>query len=882
MFYCRPHNPASALPRWISLISVGMLISLLLSAAAPAAQMEDGQDYPAATSTPGTGRNPWLMANNGAAAGATSFIGIYAGNLTGTTTPALAGLTNSINPEAHLQIARAAANARTYYRSIGTALTNGSVYFSFLVNVSENPTSTDEIMGGLIPAIAGGNFPANPTSTDPLSLHARQGTDSTHFNLGLQSLGGAVSWAATSLALNTDYLVVVQFTFGAGQPCQLFLNPTPGALQPAASTIAAKGGTAEPANIGTVLFWESATATTGTFNYDVMRVDESWAAVTPPANGSAPALRVLFLGNSLLGISASYSNDIPAQLSALAANLGDSISYAKIAESGWLLADHATNSASTNAINSGQFDLVVLQEKSETPSLPSDRNNLMFPASRTLNQFITNHAARTLFYQTWGQINGDPNSNCNSYDIPAPYKTCSYPSFASYTSMNIAVRRAYAMLGNELAAAISPVGQAWLRVRTEQPGLNLYILDDSFGDRHPNSYGAYLAACVFYGAIFGRSPEGSTYYATNNSAEAQYLQRIAAETVLTDPFASDAYGFGGNHYYWAHDWGNFTNPPATPPNTRIISGANATPSPSVQISEDVGSIGNVSLGTFDAAFNAPGQGRLYLSPGGALVVTGALVVGQEGKGFVRQRGGQLTVTGALMLAAASNSVGDYLLTNGTLRATQIGRGAGAARFNFAGGQLSFTQFGTAEQPLDLTATGMLLVTNTAGPATIFGNFTNNPGGTLGVELGATTNALLISGTAKLGGTLRLSWSPSFQPVAGQQFPVLSAQEVIGNFAPVTLPAITATGLGLTTSLTSTSLVAMVINYSATLTAAGVAPDGQFEFTVTGVSGQPYTVQTSTNLSLGHWVSVRTNSVPFVFREANDSFPQRFYRVIYAP
>ena len=877
-------HPPTTKTLWAALILIAAVASVLIFpfSVEAAAQMQDGQDYPLSTNTPGTGRSPWLMANTGAAAGSTSFIGIYAGNLTGTTTPTLVGLTNIFNPEAHLQIAKATANSRTYYRSIGTSLTNGSVYFSFLLNVATNPTTSDEIMGELIPAVTGGAFPANPTGNDPLTLHSRQGASSTNFNLGIQSLGGTISWASSNLVINTDYVVVLQYTFGAGQPCRLFINPTPGSAQPSASATATKGGIGEPANIGTVLFWQSATATTGAFKYDVMRVDASWTNVTPSVGAAAPTMRVLFLGNSLLGISANYSNDIPAILASLAANLGDTFSYARIAESGWLLADHATNSASTNAINSGNYDLVVLQEKSETPSLPSDRNNIMFPACRTLNGMITNHAERTMFYQTWGQINGDPNSNCNSYDIPAIYKTCSYPSFASFTSMNIAVRKAYAMIGNELSTAISPVGQAWLRVRSEQPALNLYILDDSLGDRHPNAAGAYLAACVFYSAIFGRSPEGSTYYSTNNANDAQYLQRIAAETVLTDPFASDAYGFGDNNYYWAYLWQNFTNAPNSPTNTTVISGAGGSASPSVKVDSNVGSIGNLSLGTLDVLSGKLGQGRLYLSTNGSLVVTGAMVVGKDGKGFVRQRGGSLNIDGAMTIAESTNSVGDYVLTNGSLRATQIVRGDGTARFAFDAGQLSFNQFGTSPRPLDLTSAGTLTITNTLGGANLFGNFTNAASGTLAIQLGSASNALVVTGTAKLGGKLEVSFAPGFQPIASQQINLLSANLVTGSFSQVTLPAISSSGLGFVTSLTATSVVATVINYSAALTEPSVSTNGQFQFTVSGVIGQPYIVQTSTNLSQGNWIPVVTNTSPFVFVETNGSSPQRFYRVIYVP
>jgi hypothetical protein len=872
------YGPAKA-----EIFSFCAAICLLWMSVTPvtAAQMEDGQEYAAATSTPVTGRNPWLIASSGgAAAASTSFIGIYANNLTGTTTPPLGGLTNTSNPEAHLQIAKAATSSRTYYRSIGTSLTNGPVYFSFLVNVSTNPTTSDEVMCELIPSVAGGSYPANPSASDPLTLHARQETN--HFNLGIQSLGGAVSWASNSLADNTDYLVVLEYAFGAGQPCQLFINPVPGAAQPAAGATVTKGATPEPANLGTILFWESSTNTTGTYNYDVMRVDASWANVTPVAGPTITPMRLLFLGNSLLGISSSYSNDIPAILSTLATNLGDSFSYTRIANSGWLLADHATNVASTNLINSGSFDLVVLQEKSETPSLPTDRNTIMFPACRTLNGMITNHAERTMFYETWGQINGDPNSTCNSYDIPAQFKTCNYPSFDSFLSMNIAIRKAYAMIGTELNAAISPAGLAWARVRTERTNLNLYILDDGFGDRHPNSYGAYLTACVFYSAIFGRSPEGSTYYSTNNISDAIYLQRIAAETVVTDPFATDAYGFGPNHYYWAYNWQNYTNPPGSPANTIVISGASATPSPSVKVDTNIGVVTNLWLGTLDVNFNKAGQGRLYFFTNGSLAVTGAMVIGKEGKGFVQHNGGALTVNGALTLGEQTNGTGQYTLLNGALYANQILRGAGNGSFNFQSGQLGFAQFGSGARPLDLSVTaGTLTLTNTAGTSAIFGNYTNGGAATLSIQLSNTSNALSVSGAASLAGTLRLRYAAGFQPALGQQFTLLTAPAISGIFTNILLPSVGSNGLGLAVSISTTSIVATAVNFAPSLSSPTLTTNGGFQFSLTGVAGSKYVFQACTNLTAANWISLQTNSSPFTFQETRIT-PQRFYRAIYLP
>jgi hypothetical protein len=290
-----------------------LLLMLIAFSLAPfhafaAAQMADGNDYTNAASTamPPAGRGPWQL--NGNTTGSTSFIKIIAGDLTGTTTPALAPLSNQTttsptNPPAHLQVAKATTNSREYYRSIGNPISNGAVYFSFLLNVTVNPTKTDEFMGTMI--VAG--LSNAPVATDPLSFHARM-VDATHFNLGIERLNGPINYAAASLADNTNYLIVLKYTFGASSNCQLFINPTPGAAEPLADASAVSDGvTVEPANIGTILFYEAGTVvialTSGTYNYDVLRVDANWSNVTPAVLvatrlGLTPTAQTLAVGQN--------------------------------------------------------------------------------------------------------------------------------------------------------------------------------------------------------------------------------------------------------------------------------------------------------------------------------------------------------------------------------------------------------------------------------------------------------------------------------------------------------------------------------------------------------------------------------------------------------
>ncbi len=256
----------------------------------------------------------------------------------GTTIPALLPLPNQTtalptNSPAHLQVARASLNSREYYRSIGNPINDGAVYFSFLLNVAVNPTYSDEFLGTMIAAGASNA----PVATDPLSIHAGK-VDTTHFNLGIQSQGGAVSWTTTSLALNTDYLVVLQYNFGAGQTCQLFINPIPGSAQPAASATTSKGATGDPTNIGTILFYEAynnvPALTSGTYNYDVMRIDTNWANVTPAvlvatklAISPPPQILVESQNSSLITVTLENQFDNPfTNASATVVNLSSSSS----------------------------------------------------------------------------------------------------------------------------------------------------------------------------------------------------------------------------------------------------------------------------------------------------------------------------------------------------------------------------------------------------------------------------------------------------------------------------------------------------------------------------------------------------------------------------
>ncbi len=69
------------------------------------------------------------------------------------------------------------------------------------------------------------------------------------------------------------------------------------------------------------------------------------------------------------------------------------------------------------------------------------------------------------------------------------------------------------------------------------------------------------------------------------------------------------------------------------------------------------------------------------------------------------------------------------------------------------------------------------------------------------------------------------------------------------------------------------------NPPATLSAP-VAANGQFSFSVSGVSGSQYVVEESSDLI--HWTPVMTNTVPFVYEPTIGQSSQQFFRAVLLP
>jgi hypothetical protein len=212
---------------------------------------------------------------------------------------------------------------------------------------------------------------------------------------------------------------------------------------------------------------------------------------------------VLFIGNSYTSV-----NDLPSTFEQLAESGGQAASTGMQAPGGYTLQDHVRDSDTAAQIAaSPAWTFVVLQEQSEIPSIAQLRESRMYPAALHLIGQVRSGGSTPLLFETWAHRAGWAGNG-----IP------------DYHSMQAAIDEGYAALGGLGNAEVVPVGEIWNAALGRNPAPDLWQSDGS----HPTVEGTYLAACVFYLAIFQRSPVGLGYHDGLSDETAARDQQLAA------------------------------------------------------------------------------------------------------------------------------------------------------------------------------------------------------------------------------------------------------------------------------------------------------------------------------------------------------------------
>lgn len=207
---------------------------------------------------------------------------------------------------------------------------------------------------------------------------------------------------------------------------------------------------------------------------------------------SLPSKNILFIGNSFI--------DLNGGLDRVLKGLAPDSKVKRISPGGYTLQDHWQSADTLEEIRSGDWDVVVLQDQSQNPVVNYFN---FYEYAGKLDQEIKNAGAETVLFMTWER-----------------------PDSVQFGVTTKALSNSYTAVGNALEAKVAPVGIAFSTARQQRPDIQLLIEDG-----HPTAQGTYLAACVFFGVIYGQSPVGNSYRAKLSVEESEFLQSVAAATL---------------------------------------------------------------------------------------------------------------------------------------------------------------------------------------------------------------------------------------------------------------------------------------------------------------------------------------------------------------
>lgn len=157
---------------------------------------------------------------------------------------------------------------------------SGSLYFSFLVNLSAVQTAGDYFIGVL-----------QNTTIFPVRIYARS-DGAGGFVLGASKGNSTAVYETTSRSLNTTYFVVAKYTFNTATTTDdvidIWVNPALGGTETPGTIPGITGTSTDATSISAVYLRQGTAASAATPQVDAILVGTTWASVTP--SGAIPTI----------------------------------------------------------------------------------------------------------------------------------------------------------------------------------------------------------------------------------------------------------------------------------------------------------------------------------------------------------------------------------------------------------------------------------------------------------------------------------------------------------------------------------------------------------------------------------------------------------------
>ncbi|MFT6267893.1 MAG: hypothetical protein ACJAVV_000698 [Alphaproteobacteria bacterium] len=228
--------------------------------------------------------------------------------------------------------------------------------------------------------------------------------------------------------------------------------------------------------------------------------------------------RILFTGNSF----SFYNNGIHNHLGGLVRSAGQwevgKSRFRLMTLSGGHIYEQLPLLEAMLSQKNAKWDAVVLQGHSNEPITSKKQENFKQSLGNAINMLKQEKILPVLF-MTW-EYEGD-------------------------AEMGEKLALAYIDAAKKHQVPLVPVGLAFANAQQQHPYISLYVADvlgaksiDNLPTltykksiKHPSQSGTYLAACVFYAALYNQSPQGLPFIGGLPPEHAAELQKIAWQTV---------------------------------------------------------------------------------------------------------------------------------------------------------------------------------------------------------------------------------------------------------------------------------------------------------------------------------------------------------------
>lgn len=251
-------------------------------------------------------------------------------------------------------------------------------------------------------------------------------------------------------------------------------------------------------------------------------------------------INVLFIGNSL-----TYYHDMPQSVQKMLNETHPNIKIEQSTFPGMSLSAHLDNiieSRTENGISTRKkvegeitdtekkiaekkWDVVILQEGTVGFLIPEARAYKIETAISEIKKLITNPNCKFILFKTWPSKKEYPKEYC--YSKWAINRSLEKDQYCSPLIKNVAqemelINESYDLVAQKNSLLNSDNGTKFYEVLTKHPEIELYE-DDS----HPNKYGAFLNACVFYQMLTDKKASELKYNGEIEPKTAELLKKIS-------------------------------------------------------------------------------------------------------------------------------------------------------------------------------------------------------------------------------------------------------------------------------------------------------------------------------------------------------------------